>query len=67
MEILAAAIISLSAVKHSEMAQLMSCPAAQSVIANLYASESVSEAEKQELLEVILEHTPINCPLPQNT
>ena len=49
------------------MAQVMSCPAAQSVIGNLYASESVSEAEKQELLEVILEHTPINCPLPQNT
>lgn len=67
MEILAAAIISLSAVKHAETAQVMSCPAAQTVIANLYASESVSDEEKQELLEVILEHTPINCPLPQNT
>ena len=49
------------------MAQIMSCPGAQSVMANLYASESVSEAEKQELLEVSLEHTPINCPLPLNT
>ena len=67
MEILAAAIISLSAVKHTDMAQILSCKEVQSVISNLYATESVSDAEKKELLEVILEHTPINCPLPQNT
>lgn len=66
MEILAAAIISLSAVQHTEVAQLISCKEAQSVISNLYASEGVSDAEKRELLKVILEHTPINCPLPQN-
>jgi hypothetical protein len=43
----------------------MSCPAAQEVIGRLYADKDIPESQKEELMEVILEHAPINCQVPQ--
>ena len=44
----------------------MSCPAAQEIVGRVYADEDITDNEKIELMEVIIEHAPINCQMPQS-
>ena len=43
----------------------LTCPSAQEVIGRLVADENMPARQKEELIEVILEHVPINCEIPQ--
>lgn len=44
---------------------MMSCPAAQEIVGKVYADKDITDSEKLELMEVIMEHAPINCQMPQ--
>jgi len=65
MDLILAAALYLTDPKPVQISQIMSCSSAQEVIARLYAVEDIPVSQKQELMEVILEHAPINCQMPQ--
>ena len=37
----------------------------QEIVGRVYADEDIADSEKLELMEVIMEHAPINCQMPQ--
>ena len=43
----------------------MKCFESQEIIARIYKSELVTESQKIDLIEVIMEYTEVNCELPQ--
>jgi hypothetical protein len=65
MDLILSAALLFGELQPTHMSQIMSCPAAQEVIGRLYADEGISPEEKEELMQVILEHAPINCQIPQ--
>ena len=65
MDLILAAALYLTDPKPVQMSQIMSCPSAQEVLGRLYADEEIPVRQKEELMEVILEHAPINCQMPQ--
>ena len=65
MDLILTAAIYLTDLKPVQMSQIMSCPSAQEVIGRLYADKDIPASQKEELMEVILEHAPINCQVPQ--
>jgi len=48
-----------------EMSQVMKCSESQDIIVRLYMKEDLEESMRTELIEIIMENTEINCPLPQ--
>lgn len=65
MELILAVAITLSPWHHVEMSKYMKCPESQGIIARIYKSEILSQAQKMDLIEVIMENTEVNCELPQ--
>ena len=65
MELILAAAITLSPWNHIEMSRYMKCPESQGIIARIYKSEALSDSQKMDLIEVIMENTEVNCKLPQ--
>lgn len=48
-----------------EMSRVMKCSESQEIISRLYMKEDLEESMRTELIEIIMENTEINCPLPQ--
>lgn len=66
MDLILSAALYIAELQPIPMSQIMSCPDAQAVIGNLNEAEGLSDEQRMELIKVIMEHTPINCPVPQS-
>ena len=65
MDLILSAALLFGELQPTHVSQMMSCPAAQEIVGKVYADEDLANSEKLELMEVIMEHAPINCQMPQ--
>ena len=48
----------------AEMSRFLDCGQAQEIIGRIYGHEHLPEDQKRELAETVIDHMPINCPVP---
>lgn len=51
----------------AEMSRFLNCAHAQEIIGRIYAHKTMPEEQKRELAETVMDHMPINCPVPLQT
>ena len=51
----------------AEMSRFLDCGQAQEIIGRIYGHEHLPEDQKRELAETVIDHMPINCPVPLQT
>jgi hypothetical protein len=60
-----AAILSFAQAVQAEPGFVLECRYAQDVLGRVYVNGSITDQEKEEIVEMILQHMPINCAVPQ--
>ena len=65
MDLILSTAIAVSGWMPVEMSRVMRCSESQEIISRLYMKEDLESAMRKELIETIMDHTEINCPLPQ--
>ncbi len=48
----------------AEMSRFLDCGQAQEIIGRIYGHENLPDNQKRELAETVIDHMPINCPVP---
>ena len=48
----------------AEMSRFLDCAQAQEIIGRIYGHENLPDNQKRELAETVIDHMPINCPVP---
>ena len=51
----------------AEMSRFLDCGQAQEIIGRIYGHERLPDNQKRELAETVIDHMPINCPVPLQT
>ena len=51
----------------AEMSRFLDCGQAQGIIGKIYAHKNLPDNQKRELAETVIDHMPINCPVPLQT
>lgn len=51
----------------AEMSRFLDCADAQGIISRIYAHKKLPDDQKRELAETVIDHMPINCPVPLQT
>ena len=51
----------------AEMSRFLDCGQAQEIIGRIYGHEHLPDNQKRELAETVIDHMPINCPVPLQT
>jgi hypothetical protein len=51
----------------AEMSRFLDCGQAQEIIGRIYGHEHLPEDQKRELAETVIDHMPINCPVPMQS
>ena len=51
----------------AEMSRFLDCADAQAIVGRIYAHKNLPEDQKRELAETVIDHMPINCPVPLET
>lgn len=63
--ILLAVVLSFAQAAQAEPRFVLECRAAQEILGRVYISPMLTEQERDEVIEMIEEHMPINCAVPQ--
>jgi len=48
----------------AEMSRFLNCGEAQVIIGRIYEKKNLPESQRRELAETVIDHMPINCPVP---
>ena len=51
----------------AEMSRFLNCGQAQEIIGRIYAHKNLPDSQMRELAETVIDHMPINCPVPLET
>tara|TARA_Y100001937_G_scaffold41598_2_gene59001 strand:+ start:2098 stop:2301 length:204 start_codon:yes stop_codon:yes gene_type:complete len=51
----------------AEMSRFLNCADAQAIIGRIYEHKNLPDSQKRELAETVIDHMPINCPVPLQT
>ena len=51
----------------AEMSRFLDCAEAQGIIGRIYEKENLPDNLKRELAETVIDHMPINCPVPMQS
>lgn len=63
--ILLAVVLSFAQAAQAEPRFVLECRAAQDILGRVYINKTLTELEREEIVELIEEHMPINCAVPQ--
>tara|TARA_B100001741_G_C16347313_1_gene502398 strand:+ start:178 stop:381 length:204 start_codon:yes stop_codon:yes gene_type:complete len=64
MEVILIAALHFTQPVAAEVASTLNCAEAQEILAGIYAHKNLPEYQKRELAETVIDHMPINCPVP---
>ena len=67
MEVILIAALHFSQPVAAEMSRYLDCAQAQEIIGRIYGHEHLPDHQKRELAETVIDHMPINCPVPLQT
>ena len=67
MEVILIAALHFSQPMVAEMSRFLNCGQAQEIIGRIYEHEHLPDNQKRELAETVIDHMPINCPVPLQT
>ena len=67
MEVILIAALHFSQPMVAEMSRFLNCGQAQEIIGRIYGHEHLPDNQKRELAETVIDHMPINCPVPLQT
>ena len=67
MEVILIAALHFSQPMVAEMSRFLNCADAQDIVARIYAHKDLPNDQKRELAETVIDHMPINCPVPLQT
>ena len=67
MEVILIAALHFSHPMVAEMSRFLNCAHAQEIIGRIYAHKTMPEKQKREIAETVMDHMPINCPVPLET
>ena len=64
MEVILIAALHFSQPMVAEMSRFLNCGEAQEIVGRIYAHKNLPDSQKRELAETVIDHMPINCPVP---
>ena len=67
MEVILIAALHFSQPMVAEMSRFLNCGEAQVIIGRIYEKKNLPESQRRELAETVIDHMPINCPVPLET
>ena len=67
MEVILIAALHFNQPMVAEMSRFLDCAEAQEIIGRIYGHEHLPDSQKRELAETVIDHMPINCPVPLQT
>ena len=67
MEVILIAALHFSQPMVAEMSRFLNCGEAQLIIGRIYEKTNLPESQRRELAETVIDHMPINCPVPLQT
>ena len=67
MEVVLIAVLHFTHPVVAEMSRFLDCAEAQEILGGIYGHENLSPGLKDELAQTVIDHMPINCPVPLQT
>ena len=67
MVVILIALLNYSQPVVAEMSHFINCPDAQAVLSRIYGHKNLAPELKEELAQTVIDHMPINCPVPLQT
>ena len=67
MEVILIAALHFNQPMVAGMSRFLDCAEAQEIVGRIYAHKNLPDSQKRELAETVIDHMPINCPVPLET